>query len=260
MCHQTKPPPPDLLNRLEQQLAGDGPFEDIAQLQLGLSDVDAYRLQFALARRLAAKGDETIGYKAAYTAVGEAGGPRIGTLRQSHLLGLGDRVPLAAEQTLVEAEIAVRIAHDIEEAPANREAVASAIAQVMPAFEIVKLKAERRNWSRAHWMATHKIDGYVVLGKPHSVAEFDFGSERVAIDIDGTLRETGISTNVLGNPLNAVKFVAETLIAAGEALRAGAIVITGALTKPLFLNGLETAAAADFDTLGRLEIYFSQSA
>lgn len=140
----------------------------------------------------------------------------------------------------VECEIAVRLARDLlpTEAPFTAEWVAEAIEAYLPAIEIVD-------------------DRYVdwqTLGAPTLVADDFFAAacvlgEAVARTaapdllevvgralINGVEAGHGAGADVLGHPHHALAWLANHLVASGQGLCAGQIVLTGSLVKTVWLD------------------------
>ncbi|PCE42551.1 hypothetical protein COO09_09025 [Rhizorhabdus dicambivorans] len=243
------------LEAIEAQIDGVSAVSEIWQGLSSLDDRQAYALQVQLAAHRGRRGDPVIGYKAAYTAPDAPGGPRVGTLRQDHMLASGDVVPLSGA-TLLEAEIAVRLGRDCP-GGVDRDAVRDMIEALMPSFEIVPMLERRSGWSRAQWIVANKIGGHVVLGAPVcDPAMIDLVLEQVTLVVDDGAEISGSGALVMGDPMDSVRFVADTLARAGGMLEAGSVVITGAMTRPVMLDGSEARARADFSSLGRIAVDF----
>lgn len=119
-------------------------------------------------------------------------------------------------QPKIEAEVAFVMGVDVLDA--SREAVVAAVAEVVPALEIVDTIAD--NASSALY----------VLGEPRrTLAEVAPVDVTMTMTADGELASQGDGRDCLGDPLNALVWVAETALALGRPLRAGEVVLSGAL-------------------------------
>ena len=145
--------------------------------------------------------------------------PDGGTLHASRVL-----------QPKAEAEIALLLKADIDDPKADMAAVARATEVAMPAIEIVDSRISEWKISFADTVADNGSSAFFVLGAPrHPLDGLDLYSCGMVLTVDGTIVSTGVGANCLGHPLEAAAWLARALAARGEALRAGDIVLTGAL-------------------------------
>ncbi|MCY4275177.1 MAG: hypothetical protein OXE41_07280, partial [Gammaproteobacteria bacterium] len=70
-----------------------------------------------------------------------------------------------------------------------------------------------------------------------------------------TLKEAGTGANVLGNPLNAMAWLANCLQLQGKTLQEGELVSTGAFC-PIYSALAGDRISADFGVLGRVNLKF----
>jgi 2-keto-4-pentenoate hydratase len=99
--------------------------------------------------------------------------------------------------------------------------------------------------------------GFVALGPPATVWDPDqLPGHAAAMLRNGKQVATGTGADVLGDPCQAMVWLANELRARGLGLRAGDLVITGACTPPHPIVAGD-AMVADFGALGRVEIAFS---
>ena len=102
-----------LVERIADRVAARAPWKDVLEDDQGLTDADAYRIQFALMRRRAAQGDAVVGYKAAYTSAAVQaqrgnGGPIVGAFLNSANLPENEPVAIVADsRNAVEPEVAI---------------------------------------------------------------------------------------------------------------------------------------------------------
>ena len=81
----------------------------------------------------------------------------------------------------------------------------------------------------------------------------------MAMSINGAEVSTGTGAECLGNPLHAARWLADELCARGVPLRAGHVVMTGALG-PLRPVTAGDALVARFGQLGTVSAFMSRSA
>ena len=136
----------------------------------------------------------------------------------------------------VECEIAMRIDHDITGAEPTRDAIAESIGAVYPAIEIVDDRYEGwRTFGAPLLVADDFFAAGCVLGHP---VDPDIDLTRVAgtTTINGEEAGSGLGSDVMGDPLNAVQWLADNLAGRGLGLRAGDIVLSGSLVETRWLS------------------------
>jgi 2-keto-4-pentenoate hydratase len=253
----------ELLDFLEGQVSGVGPFVDILEKVPELTWDDAYRLQFALAKRKAAGGNRLVGYKAAYTSRAMqqdrgVAGPIIGSLMESGNFAEGRPIPLKAGiETLVEPEIAVLLGHDLAGPGVSYEQGFAAVEGVFPAIEIAEQSMGGRKRSRQMGIAIHKSNGGIVVGGPMSSPRgIDLRLEGMVISINGVVRGSATGVEVLGNPLALVSIIANKIGAFGETLKAGMILMTGSIVTAMpVVSGDDLDV--EFTRIGRVRARFT---
>ena len=158
-----------------------------------------------------------------------------------------------------ECEFAVQLAADLPAsgAPYDAAAVAAAVASLHPAIEVTGIRLGNRaslgvlgtvtdhagNFSLVCGAA---VDNWRALDLPACTVRHLVDDEEIAAS-DGA--------NVLGNPLNALAWLANHLAARGYELKAGQWITTGAATGPLPAP-VGSKVTADFADLGAVEVHF----
>ncbi|MYG98216.1 MAG: 2-keto-4-pentenoate hydratase, partial [Acidimicrobiaceae bacterium] len=90
---------------------------------------------------------------------------------------------------------------------------------------------------------------YVLGGRPVPLDRVDLRAVPMSLRIDGEEVSTGEGAACLGHPLHAARWLADTMCARGTPLKAGDVVMTGALGPMRPLLGGETVVA-DLGDLG----------
>jgi 2-keto-4-pentenoate hydratase len=145
--------------------------------------------------------------------------PDGGTLSPTHLL-----------QAKVEAEVAIVLGQDLDNPAADYDDVLLACDHAVASLEIVDSRIADWRISFADTVADNASSGWYVLGGPkHPLAGLDLYSCGMVMEIDGEIVSVGAGAACLGHPLKAVAWLARTLAARGEILRAGDVILTGAL-------------------------------
>ncbi|MET7397192.1 fumarylacetoacetate hydrolase family protein [Dactylosporangium sp. NPDC005572] len=200
---------------------------------LGPDDIDAaYQVQQLLTQRRLATGARIVGRKIGLTsqAVQRQVGvdrPDFGVLFDDMHYGDGAEIPIGRLlQPKAEAEVAFLLGHDIRDPHDVREAVTYAY----PALEIVDSRIADWRIGITDTVADNASSGVFVIGTT--------GTPIVAvqpIDVTMTMRRNGEAVSqgtgrdCLGDPLNALAWLAATAIDIGTPLRAGDLVLSGAL-------------------------------
>lgn len=136
----------------------------------------------------------------------------------------------AVLQPKVEAEIALVLRHDLDNPEATQEDVAEAIDYVTAAIEIVDSRIADWRITFADTVADNGSSAFYVLGKDkHKVQGLDLYTCGMAMKINGTIVSVGAGAACLGHPLNAAAWLARTFARQGEALKAGNVILSGAL-------------------------------
>ncbi len=197
---------------------------------------DAYSIQRQLIGHLLADGNRIVGRKigitsqAVMTMLG-VDQPDFGCLLDGMLYGDGQAIPAAGLiQPKAEGEIAFLLKHDLCGPGITATDVLAATEGVMPSIEIVDSRI--RDWKIfiVDTVADNASCGVFVLGgqlvDPRTV---DLGTCGMVLEKNGEIAVTGAGAAALGTPVNAVVWLANTLGEHGEALKAGQIVLSGAL-------------------------------
>jgi 2-keto-4-pentenoate hydratase len=140
-------------------------------------------------------------------------------------------------QAKAEAEIAFIMAVDISDVEVTPERVAGSVAYAVPAIEVVDSRIANWNISLADTVADNGSSAFFVLGgdrKP--LAGLDLFSCGMVMQVNGDVLSLGAGAACLGHPLNAATWLVRELAARGEGLRAGDVVLTGALGPMVLLR------------------------
>jgi 2-keto-4-pentenoate hydratase len=205
---------------------------------LGTStDIDAaYAIQQINTDRKIADGRRVSGRKIGVTskAVQEQIGvdsPDFGTLFVDTEYGDGTEIPGGRLiQPRAEGEVALVLEHDLDNAPHGFAEVVRAIAFCLPAIEVVDSRIENWQISLVDTVADNASCGvYVVGSRPVLLRDFDVRTVPMSMTVNGVEVSSGSGAACLGNPVHAARWLADELCARGIPLRAGQVVMTGAL-------------------------------
>lgn len=142
----------------------------------------------------------------------------------------GELAPARLIQAKAEGEIAIVMARDLDGTEATPRDVLSAAAHALPAIEIVDSRIADWRISFADTVADNGSSAFFVVGRePCSLADIDLRACEMILEINGRVASVGVGAACYGHPLDAAAWLARTLARRGDALRAGDIVLTGAL-------------------------------
>lgn len=171
----------------------------------------------------------------------------------------GEKIQLARVlQPRIEAEIAFELGSDIDVANPTVSDVIRATAFVRPALEIVGSRIKNWNISIVDTIADNASSGLFVVGKEKRRLEgMDLRAISMRMTKRGDVVSEGNGAACLDNPLNAVAWLAGELGRRGRPLRAGDIVLSGALGPMVPVNSGDTFEAS-LEGLGTVSAQFAE--
>lgn len=145
----------------------------------------------------------------------------------------GDNQPIAwadTAQPKVEAEIALILEHDLCHERHTVADLIRATAFVLPAIEIVGSRIANWDIRLVDTIADNASAGLFVLGsRPVRLDQLDLVRCGMHMTLRGEPVSVGAGAACLDNPLNAALWLADTMVRCGAPLRAGDILLSGAL-------------------------------
>lgn len=221
---------------------------------------DAYAVQTALCDLLLADGDRVVGYKLGLTSA---------PMQQMFGVNEPDYAPVLASgvvddgaavevgrfiQPKAEAEIALLLDRPLAGPGVTTLEAATAVAGAVAAIEIVDSRIEDWKIKLPDTIADMASSGAVVLSSQLvPLEDFDVRLVGMVMTRNGQLAGTGAGAAALGNPIQAVAWLANTLAPYGVTLEAGRFVMTGAL-HAAFPATAGDVIRAEFDRLGSVSV------
>lgn len=196
----------------------------------------AYRVQEQLTAWRLADGARITGRKIGLTseAVQHQLGvdqPDFGVLFDDMAYAEGDTIPMdGLLQPRAEAEIAFVLGADLADGPLDDAQIRSAVGYAVAALEICDSRVAGWDISFGDTVADNASAGLYVLGSQRqTLAEVEPSSVAMTMRINGTEVSTGTGIACLGDPLAALAWLAHSARDFGEPLRAGQVILSGAL-------------------------------
>ncbi|MDK0523902.1 fumarylacetoacetate hydrolase family protein [Streptomyces sp. ML-6] len=251
--------------RLLEATAGGTPVPPVRDL-IGRDDVKAaYAVQQRITAERITAGAVVTGRKIGLTstAVQRQLGvdqPDFGVLFDDMAYADGSVVPVdAVLQPRVEAEIAFVLGADLAEGPLDAAQVRAAITHAVAAIEICGSRVADWDISFGDTVADNASAGAYVLGSRRvPLTGFDPVAAEMTMAVDGETVSTGTGAACLGDPVDAVVWLARQARELGDPLRAGQVVLSGALG-PMRPVTPGTTVHATVTGLGTVSVSFSAS-
>ncbi|MFD6418656.1 2-keto-4-pentenoate hydratase [Streptomyces sp. NPDC060194] len=232
---------------------------------IGTSDVGtAYAVQRRNLERAAAGGRRVAGRKIGLTspAVQRQLGvdePDFGALLADAEVPDGGEADLARLlQPRIEAEVALVLGADLTDPDCGADDVRAAVARLHPALEIVDSRVADWDITLVDTVADNASAGLYVLGgdgRPPLPGDGDLSGVRMLMRRGTETVSQGSGADCLGGPLLAARWLAVTLARLGDPLRAGDVVLTGALG-PVVPVAPGDVFTAELTGLGEVSVRF----
>jgi 2-oxo-3-hexenedioate decarboxylase/2-keto-4-pentenoate hydratase len=230
---------------------------------IGRDDVAAaYAVQQQIVASRIAGGATVIGRKIGLTsaAVQKQLGvdqPDFGVLFKDMSYAHGDTIPFdAVLQPRVEAEVAFLLKADLESGDLSIDQVRAAVDYAVAALEICGSRVRDWDISFGDTVADNASSGAFVLGNhPRTLDEFEPSAVSMTMTVTGQDLSTGNGSACLGDPLLALQWLARQARDLGAPLRAGQIILSGALG-PMRTVTPGAEAIATITGLGEVSVQF----
>lgn len=227
------------VERLARALETRVPCAAVRDL-IGTDDLAAaYAVQQGLVQRRLAVGATVVGRKIGATSVAVqqqlgVDQPDFGYLLDEMDVSTHHPISMARlVQPRVEAEVAFVLASDIDPAGENDitlQSVRAAVDVALPALEIVDSRIAGWDIGFTDTVADNASSGlYVVGSQGRPLEDLEPRDVEMSLSINGEVRSSGNGAACLGDPLEALRWLAVQAHRFGDPLRAGHLILSGAL-------------------------------
>ncbi|PHV03869.1 2-oxopent-4-enoate hydratase [Janthinobacterium sp. BJB412] len=223
-------------DELYQALVSRTAIEPLSSRYPQLDVANAYRIQQRMIERRVAAGERIIGKKIGVTsrAVMDMLGvyqPDFGYMLDAMTYNEGEAIDIATLiQPKAEGEIAFILKRDLLGPGITNADVLAATECVMPCFEIVDSRIRDWKIKIGDTVADNASCGVFVLGdQAVDPRRIDLALCGMVLERNGEIVATGAGAAALGSPVNAVAWLANTMGALGIPLKAGEVILSGAL-------------------------------
>ena len=231
---------------------------------IGPDDVElAYAVQQRSTRDRLAAGARIVGRKIGLTspAVQRQLGvdrPDFGVLFDDMDVSAAAEVPSGRLlQPKTEAEVAFVLGEDLADGPLDAAQVRGAVAYAVAALEIVDSRIAGWDITFGDTVADNASSGLFVLGERRlTLDEFQPVEVSMVMRLGGDVASEGTGAACLGDPLHALAWLARTASQLRTPLRAGQIILSGALG-PMVATPPGSVVTAEIGPLGSVSATFS---
>jgi len=158
--------------------------------------------------------------------------PTIGTLMDTMEVPDGGVVPVRwLLQPMIEAEVVFRLGEDLDEPDVDADRARGAVAEVLAALEVVDSRIDAWDITAVDTIADNASAGlFVLASEGRMLGDRDLSELRMEMRRNGTVASSGSGgDNFHGDPVRGLAWLACEAHRRGTPLRAGQIVLAGAL-------------------------------
>ena len=227
-----------------------------------LGEDDAYVLQFQGIDYKVAQGDTVVGLKTGLTSVAKQKTMGVHQPIFGHILAstvVPEGVPVNCAELIhprAEPELAFLLEDDLA-GPVTAAQACRATALVFPAVEIIDSRFANFRFGLGDVIADNTSASRVIFGSTSILpTDQDLRMIGMVYTRNGLVESTAAGAAILGNPWEALAWLARRASELGRPLKAGHMVLAGALADAVFVNPGDNVRV-EFDGLGALTVPFA---
>ena len=227
-------------DELYQALTTQTMIEPLTNRYPEITIENAYNIQQRMIARRLEAGERVIGKKIGVTSAAVMNmlgvyQPDFGYMLDGMLYNEGESIDIATMiQPKAEGEIAFILKKDLMGPGITNAQVLAATECVMPCFEIVDSRIRDWKIKIQDTVADNASCGVFVLGdQAVDPRNLDLALCGMVLEHNGEIVGTGAGAAALGSPVNAIAWLANTMGALGIPLKAGEVILSGALAAML---------------------------
>lgn len=254
----------ELAASLIQAEKSQKPINPLTEVKPDLTLDEAYEVQLQVVEEKLSRGVRIVGKKIGLTSrdmqiMYGIDTPDCGHLFENMVVENNREVSLNdVLQPKIECEIAFVLKEDLQGPNVTVEDVLQATDYVLPSIEIIDSRIKDWKVKLQDTVADNASSGLYVLGdKPVSVSEVNLPDIPMKVYQNGQLMKEGIGKNAMEHPAACVAWLANKLAEFGVVLRAGEVILSGALATTIdVVPGDEFTAV--FEHLGEVKVKFTK--
>lgn len=223
---------------------------------------EAYYIQLENIKKKLSEGQKIVGKKIGLTSVAVqkmlgVDEPDYGHLLDSMVVENGGTIDTKTMLLpKIEGEIAFVLKKDLKGPNVTAVDVIQATDYVLPALEIVDSRVQDWKIKLQDTVADNASSGlYVLGGKPTKLEDIDLELLGMVLSQNGEMVNTGVGAAALGNPATCVAWLANRLADYDISLKAGEVILSGALSGMVAANAGDSFTAR-FAHLGQVSVNF----
>jgi 2-keto-4-pentenoate hydratase len=236
---------------------------DTGQSIAGLSIDESYSVQDLITKKRIDRGEKVVGYKVGCTSssIQKQFGldePIFGRLFQPHIfndssiIDYNDHINCA-----IEPEMVIKTCKDLEGEHLPDNVLIDAIEYISPGIEIHNYKFWNTPPTLQELICSNGIHAGLVVGDTKTSPDrFSFNQESFMVYKNGKLAEKGDASEIMGGPLNSLRWLIGRLTMRNEKLRSGSIVIPGSPVKLISIKE-DTELTIIIENVGKVAASFS---